>query len=427
MDNTKLERLSETVRTLPRPALWTTPSGKALWRTNDPTGSYIQTLQPMTREELSLVASMTTNNLNILVGMRIGHKERIGGLSAITVQLYPEDSFLALDELNAAQSESNHDGSLFEIARRVLKLDESTAHLLLRGPNWAGYLGGWVTPEDAAAAIDILMTETAAGSGLEKVWSHVSSKALASLQGTTTPTPPRYTAILHWAAKEATGSGNYPEYPDQYSRNPDGFDRELNEINSLYPVSKIAADAKIAHNAILGDGVTIQANAVIETNARIGSNATIGRAVHIKRDTVIGETSMMLDCAGIGEDTWIGANTVVGGKTKIGANVSVGDNCKIGKDVDLGDGSTIGQSCTIGDGSKIGAGAQIRNEVLVGDQVKIGDGVCINAECAVRSNAKIENVTIPAATIVPGGMEIQRQGAADRLCIPHIVLELPHD
>ena len=146
----------------------------------------------------------------------------------------------------------------------------------------------------------------------------------------------------------------------------------------------------------------IHENTVISTEAKIGKN------VHIDAGAVIGKVE-------IGNNSYIGKNTIVNDGVRIGNNVLIGCNNTIGMDgfgyergidgalfkfphiasVIIEDNVEVGNNTCIDRGALsstlIKKGTKIDNLVHIAHNVEIGENCCIIANCVIAGSVKIGN------------------------------------
>ena len=95
-------------------------------------------------------------------------------------------------------------------------------------------------------------------------------------------------------------------------------------VNRILFSCWVPSSASIGENFTLGYwglGVVIHSNAEIGNNCQINQNVTIGRNFGDKKVPVIGD------------DVYVGANSVIFGEIRIGHNVIVGSGSLINKDI----------------------------------------------------------------------------------------------
>ncbi len=153
----------------------------------------------------------------------------------------------------------------------------------------------------------------------------------------------------------------------------------------------IAASAKIA------DGASIGQNAVIEDGAVLTENAVIGDKAHILPYCVI--------------DGAVGENSTVGPFAHLRRGSVVGKNCRIGnfveiKNAHIGDGTKISHLSYVGDADigkngNVGCGVTFANydgkekhRSAVGDNAFIGCHCCLIAPVTVGNNCFIAAATV---------------------------------
>jgi UDP-3-O-[3-hydroxymyristoyl] glucosamine N-acyltransferase len=204
----------------------------------------------------------------------------------------------------------------------------------------------------------------------------------------------------------------------------------------LKPGAGIDASARIAPDAVIGEGVSIGAFAVIGSRVRIGKNAiihphaviypnvTIGddfvchSHVSIREGASIGNRVTLLNGAVIGadgfgfgehegglfkipqvgtvvleDDVEIGANSTVDratiGATILHRGVKLDDHVHIGHNCEIGEYSRFAAFVGIAGSVKIGKWCQFGGNSGVADHVKIGDRVMVVAKSGIH--ADIEN------------------------------------
>lgn len=209
--------------------------------------------------------------------------------------------------------------------------------------------------------------------------------------------------------------------------------------------------AIVAHDAMLGKGVTVGAAAIIESEVQIGEHsrieagAIIGRGVRMGEfcriyprvviypgvtlgDRVVVHAGAVLGADGFGyvrdkytgtytqfpqqgtltleDDVEVGANTTIDRGAleetrirrgaKIDNLVHIGHNCDIGEDVILVALTGISGS------SAVGQGAVIAGQVGIGDHVKIGPGVVLGGQSGVFNGKTLTNEGVKPGTVFFG-------------------------
>ena len=163
----------------------------------------------------------------------------------------------------------------------------------------------------------------------------------------------------------------------------------------------IAASAKVAPDAKLGEGVSIEAGAMIGAGAeigagtRIGAHAIIGAGVVLGRDgrigahcsithALIGDRAVIDSGARIGQ---AGFGLVAGPKGLL-RRPQLG-RVVIGHDVEIGANTTIDRGAA-GD-TVIGDGCKIDNLVQIGHNVRLGRGCVIVAQVGISGSCVLED------------------------------------
>jgi UDP-3-O-[3-hydroxymyristoyl] glucosamine N-acyltransferase len=191
------------------------------------------------------------------------------------------------------------------------------------------------------------------------------------------------------------------------------------------PEAWISPDARIAADAVLGEGCRIEAFAVIGSGVTIGarchiaSGATVGAGVAIGEDCRIGEGATLMCClignrvtadpgARIGtqgfgfavgprgpvriphtgrvvieDDVEIGANTTIDrgttGDTFIGRGTMIDNQVQIAHNVHIGRGCILAGQAGLAGSSRMGDYAMVGGKTGIANHVKIGQGARIGA------------------------------------------------
>lgn len=160
-------------------------------------------------------------------------------------------------------------------------------------------------------------------------------------------------------------------------------------------------DVTIYDNVEIGNNVFIGCNTIINSGCRIGDNTVIMSGCHLSSNTHI-------DC-----ETLIGTHCSIGANISIGKKVNIGHNCSIFKSIDLlfnnkGNdargicgGDSIGDNCiiqpqvvlecgidkptTIGNRTAIGVSSYIKSEATLKDDIRVG------AFCVIGEGSIIED------------------------------------
>ena len=181
---------------------------------------------------------------------------------------------------------------------------------------------------------------------------------------------------------------------------------------------KISQSARIEANAVIADDVQIEQGVSIGSSSVIGDRCKIAPGTHIEhnvtvyRDTVIGANCRILAGAVIGASgfsfEWDGAkwfeienvgSVAIGDDVSIGACTSIDRASigitRIGNGVKIDNNVQIGHNCDIGDHTLIVANAGVAGSV------KIGKRCTIAGHCAIASHSEIaDDVVIQAGSIV---------------------------
>lgn len=123
---------------------------------------------------------------------------------------------------------------------------------------------------------------------------------------------------------------------------------------------------------------------ITEESELCGRNLKRGYCTFIGSARIGGEPHIRerpkLRISTIGDNNWIGENSIVKANSQIGNNnmimglVNIGHHCIIGNKNEIGTGTTVCGYVTIGDRNKIKVQTAIRNRVSIGDDTLIGMG-----------------------------------------------------
>ncbi len=165
--------------------------------------------------------------------------------------------------------------------------------------------------------------------------------------------------------------------------------RPLCDLDYEYGNPNLEENIKIGAYSIVANSVSIG------KNTKIGHNVIIGPGVAIGRNCII-ENGVTINCAFIGDNVRIGANSVIG-KSGFGVAVDAGnliDVPQFGR-VIIQDDVTIGALCTIDrgafDDTIIGLNSKIDNHCHIGHNSKLGQGVVIAAFGGISGSVEIGN------------------------------------
>ena len=157
---------------------------------------------------------------------------------------------------------------------------------------------------------------------------------------------------------------------------------------------KIHPSAVIEEGAVIGDNVYVGANSVVEGCVEIGDNTFIGSCSVIGEDgfqAIHGMKEHVYHSGGvrIGKGVTIGNNTsicrslfegetIVGDYSKIDNLVQVSHNCVIGNNCTICAGSILLGSSTLEDNAYIAPGSMIMNQKVVGEGAFVGTMSYVN-------------------------------------------------
>ena len=376
---------------------------RSCWRTNDPTGEYVRRDEGLTRSMLKQIIAQTSTQLNLTLGIRSNADMRIGGIAAITVQRFPT---AATEAYEGRTMYYNAKISLVLVAAGVLGLNNAEMHALLRGPNFAGDLAAWITPQEAGEAIAELLAKR------ENIWNGIDRQMLHLLeQGVATAGRSRAMAVAR--DDEIVQS-------DRARRKPDGMttDAEERDANEKrHPNTVVALSVEIAASAVVGDGT------VISGEAKIGKNVAIGERASIRSHAVIESQAIIGNDARVGMNARVKREAVVGGEARVGDGAELGERGVLGGKARIEAGAVLAEDVSVGDGSVIGARskldrrARIGDQVLVGELVTIGEGVTIERNAVIGQKAEITLTEIHEGRWVPANAKITNAVESERYAV----------
>lgn len=191
-------------------------------------------------------------------------------------------------------------------------------------------------------------------------------------------------------------------------------------IPILYSEIKSLQKANISDKSRIGENVFIGINTIIEDNVKIGNNCIIDHNVVIKNNVTIDDNTK------IGAGSYIayaqiGKNTIIHPGVKIGTDgfgfatyngihhkiLHIG-SVIIGNNVEVGAGSTIDRGST--KDTIIGDYTIIDNLVQIGHNVEIGKGCIIIAQVGIAGSTKLGHyVAVGGQTGIAGHLKIADQ------------------
>lgn len=167
-------------------------------------------------------------------------------------------------------------------------------------------------------------------------------------------------------------------------------------MNYISESSKVGANVKIGHFAVIEDKVQIGDNCIIGNNVVIHEGSIIGNNVRIDDNTVIGKAPMRAvnsifkddkkytPCE-ISDGCLIGAGAIIYCGCTIGEKTLIADLATIREDVTIGTKTIIGRGATIENFCKVGSSCKIQTNVYLTAYSEVEDDVFI-APCVVTSN-----------------------------------------
>lgn len=169
-------------------------------------------------------------------------------------------------------------------------------------------------------------------------------------------------------------------------------------LSYVHPDAKIGKDVvidpfvTIHANVEIGDGTHISSNATIMGGARIGKSCTIFPGAVISaipqdlkfrgEDTtaVIGDNTIIRECATINRGTAAKGKTVVGSNCLIMAYCHIAHDCIVGNNVIMSNATQLAGEVEVDDFAVIGGGTLCHQFCRIGSHVMIQGGALINKD-----------------------------------------------
>ena len=401
MKNTKLmAQLANHLQEIPEPRVRTGPKGVVGWRSNDPTGPYVKRHDPITEETLRTILATPCGALNLTIGRRSGSGQEIGGLAMIALGIDAEKSVTAYRETESAERPR----TLTTVAAQLLGLEGDEMHELLLGPNFAGGLAAWITPNETARAV-LAMTTTNIKAG--ECWSHINRAMLAHIEHGM-PIAPRHAAMDKWA--ETLGA-------EQEATTPQALEARKEMLRKTYPDTDVAPSAMIAPTARIAEGVQIKSDAEMGEGTRLESGVTVEAGTKIGAGAQIGIGAQIAAQASVGQRTTVGNHAVIGTGTAVGEDAELGTQVWLAADVNIGEGAKIGNKTRVGQSSRIGKGAQIGEYVRLETKVTIGPNCNVGTGTYMGQESEVSEADIDKYRWVPSKTKITTHAKAERYAI----------
>nr|WP_294908770.1 UDP-3-O-(3-hydroxymyristoyl)glucosamine N-acyltransferase [uncultured Lacibacter sp.] len=173
----------------------------------------------------------------------------------------------------------------------------------------------------------------------------------------------------------------------------------------------IGEDTVVMPGAFIGEHVSIGANCIIYPNVTIGDYTVIGNNVIIQSGTVIGSDAFYYNTKK-NRDVWYRKMESCG-RVVIEDNVEIGAGCTIDRgvthDTVIGRGTKFDNQVHIGHDSVIGKNCLFAAQVGVAGAVDIKDGVILWGQVGVSKTLTIgENTVVLAQTGVPSSLDANK-------------------
>ena len=318
------------------------------------------------------------------------HGVDIKGIAGLLITLAPETAI----EAHAKRTAEGESCTVADIASALTGIDDARGHIIVLGPNWAGDMAAWFTPEEAAKAVRKVL----GGENADDIWSHVNRGAIRLLEESYDPIPKAKSAAARRVA-ETEGTLNTPRI-DKLAYT------EASRLAREYPPSHVDTmarthpDARVDDGRVIGMACTVGPGSHIGPNVRLGAGTNVGSNVRIHARTTTGKGIRIEEGTTIGHDCRIGGETVIGTWARVGPHVSSELCGAIGKRATIGEQVLIGRGTQVGEGAGIGAGTRI------GDGAVVAPGLRIGSRCLIGARAHAAGADMPERTTVAKGLKI---------------------
>ena len=192
------------------------------------------------------------------------------------------------------------------------------------------------------------------------------------------------------------------------------------------PGAFISAQARVAPDAFVASGATIEAGASVGARSEIHGHAYVGEGVAIGEDAIVYPHVTLYPGSRIGNRVRIHAGTVIGsdgfgfprqkdgtllripqvGIVEIEDDVEIGANCTIDRatleKTIVGRGTKVDNLVQIGHNARIGRDCCIMGQVGISGSVRVGDYVTLCGQVGIADNVTLaDNVVVGAQAGVP--------------------------
>lgn len=161
------------------------------------------------------------------------------------------------------------------------------------------------------------------------------------------------------------------------------------EVSPGKPTQTSLAPSQLAHNLLVGDGVSIDPTASIGANVIIHDDVEIGPGVTIGHNVILGRPPRLTaDSRALPQTariTRIGAGSVVGDGGKVLRGAQVAENVTLGDNIFVREGASIGAGTMIGEGCGVGAAAEVGRRVRVQSKSVVSPGMLVEDDAFISS------------------------------------------
>ncbi len=176
--------------------------------------------------------------------------------------------------------------------------------------------------------------------------------------------------------------------------------------------------AVVAHDATVGEDVSIGPNVVVERGAEIGPRSIVHAGCYIGARARLGEDALLYPNVTVREDCVLGPRVIVHSGTVVGSDgfgfVRDGEiyrklpqvgNVVVEEDVEIGANVTVDRATT--GTTRIGAGTKIDNLVQIAHNVQIGRNCIIVAQVGISGSTVLgDHVVLAGQVGIVGHIEI---------------------
>ena len=243
--------------------------GLGIGRNNEPEDDFDHPDEPRSATQIHKDAAHAASHFNMNVGVAWRDDDCIKGMAALALEAN------AGRAAEYAEETAGHGryGTTEAIAGRLLRLGADTQHELFDGPTMMGAERAWITPAEAARAVD-----KALEGNKTDLWTHLDASALKKL-GEDDDWKSYFLALGERDLGDH-GCKSLREKSRAQTTAAENY-AELFRITTISAGATIAPSARIGRGARIDEGAQIRESADIGTMAHVARNATVGPAAAV--------------------------------------------------------------------------------------------------------------------------------------------------